>query len=213
MQQPASPFPGATLRPSKIPLQSDRAASWELEFRRRGEAGPAPLPQVQAADDWAVLAALHAAHVPRSAGDQMGPRLRSLRRTGRQPTFSAPAAAHPNSSHRTFSSNPSARMAPILPPTSSTTRRPTKYRYPAGQALKLYWRNFSKGRPGFGEDGSKKYFARKQDCAVCVLKPRCTQNQATRKRVCEKSLPWRRGPCSCRSRPGRSLCRTPIRPI
>ncbi len=32
-------------------------------------------------------------------------------------------------------------------------------------------------------------------------------------RVCEKSLPWRRGPCSCRSRRGRSWCRTPIRPI
>ena len=37
------------------------------------------------------------------------------------------------------------------------------------------------GRPAFGKDGFKKYYARKQDCAVCPLKPRCTPNQATRK--------------------------------
>ena len=30
-------------------------------------------------------------------------------------------------------------------------------------------------------DGFKKYFARKQDCAACTLKPRCTPNQAARK--------------------------------
>jgi transposase len=55
------------------------------------------------------------------------------------------------------------------------------YRCPGGQVLKPYWRNISKGRPEFGKDGFKKYFARKQDCAACALRPRCTPNQATRK--------------------------------
>jgi hypothetical protein len=56
-----------------------------------------------------------------------------------------------------------------------------EYRCPGGRVLKPYWRNISKGRPEFGKDGFKKYFARKQDCAACMLKPRCTPNQATRK--------------------------------
>lgn len=55
------------------------------------------------------------------------------------------------------------------------------YRCPGGKELRPYWRNISKGRPEFGKDGFKKYFARKQDCAACTLKPRCTPNQATRK--------------------------------
>ena len=55
------------------------------------------------------------------------------------------------------------------------------YRCPGGRALKPYWRNISKGRPKFGKDGSKRYFARKEDCAACPLKPRCTPNQPTRK--------------------------------
>jgi transposase len=56
-----------------------------------------------------------------------------------------------------------------------------EYRCPGGRALKPYWRNISKGRPKFGKDGSKRYFARKEDCAACRLKPRCTPNQPTRK--------------------------------
>jgi transposase len=56
-----------------------------------------------------------------------------------------------------------------------------EYRCPRGRALKPYWRNISKGRPKFGKDGSKRYFARKEDCAPCPLKPRCTPNQPTRK--------------------------------
>ena len=55
------------------------------------------------------------------------------------------------------------------------------YRCPGGKVLKPYWRNISAGRPEFGKDGFKKYFARKQDCAACPLKPRCTPIQATRK--------------------------------
>ena len=56
-----------------------------------------------------------------------------------------------------------------------------EYRCPRGRALKPYWRNISKGRPKFGKDGSKRYFARKEDCTACPLKPRCTPNQPTRK--------------------------------
>ena len=56
-----------------------------------------------------------------------------------------------------------------------------EYRCPGGRALKPYWRNIAKGRPEFGKDGSKRYFARKEDCATCPLKPLCTPNQATRK--------------------------------
>jgi transposase len=55
------------------------------------------------------------------------------------------------------------------------------YRCPGGRELRPYWRNISKGRPEFGKDDFKKYFARKQDCAACALKPQCTPNQVTRK--------------------------------
>ena len=56
-----------------------------------------------------------------------------------------------------------------------------EYACPGGKALKPYWRTIAKGRPEFGKDGSKRYFARKEDCADCELKSRCTPNQATRK--------------------------------
>jgi transposase len=56
-----------------------------------------------------------------------------------------------------------------------------EYACPGGKKLKPYWRDIAKARPEFGKDGFKKYFARKQDCAVCPLKPRCTPNQPTRK--------------------------------
>jgi hypothetical protein len=55
------------------------------------------------------------------------------------------------------------------------------YKCPGGKELKPYWRNISKGRPKFGKDGSKRYFARKEECAACLLKCHCTPNQATRK--------------------------------
>ena len=56
-----------------------------------------------------------------------------------------------------------------------------EYRCPGGRALKPYWRDISKGRPEFGKDGFKRYFARREDCRPCLLKPLCTPNQATRK--------------------------------
>ncbi len=56
-----------------------------------------------------------------------------------------------------------------------------EFRCPGEQALKPYWRNISKGRPEFGKDGTKRYFAWKNDCAACPLKPKCTPNQVTRK--------------------------------
>ena len=55
------------------------------------------------------------------------------------------------------------------------------YQCPGRRELRPYWRNISKGRPAFGKDGFKKYYARKQDCVACHLKPRCTPNQVTRK--------------------------------
>jgi transposase len=55
------------------------------------------------------------------------------------------------------------------------------YKCPGGRELRPYWRGISEGRPAFSKDGFKKYFARKQDCATCPLKPRCTPNQTTRK--------------------------------
>ena len=55
------------------------------------------------------------------------------------------------------------------------------YNCPGGRELRPYWRHISKGRPAFGKDGFKKYYARKKDCAACPLKPRCTPNQTTRK--------------------------------
>ena len=56
-----------------------------------------------------------------------------------------------------------------------------EYACPGAKTLKPYWRNISKERPKFGKDGFKRYFARKEDCAACALKPQCTPNQATRK--------------------------------
>jgi transposase len=55
------------------------------------------------------------------------------------------------------------------------------YTCPGGKMLKPYWRDIARQRPEVGPDGFKRYFARKQDCAACALKPRCTPNQPTRK--------------------------------
>ena len=59
--------------------------------------------------------------------------------------------------------------------------RADAYACPGGKMLKPYWRDITRRRPEFGPDGFKRYFARKQDCAACALKPRCTPNQPTRK--------------------------------
>ena len=56
-----------------------------------------------------------------------------------------------------------------------------EYACPGGKALRPYWRNIAKDRPDFGKDGFKKYYARKEDCAACALKPKCTPRQTTRK--------------------------------
>jgi transposase len=55
------------------------------------------------------------------------------------------------------------------------------YTCPAGQKLKPYWRDISQSRPEFGKDGFKRYFARRQDCGACPMKPGCTPNQPARK--------------------------------
>ena len=56
-----------------------------------------------------------------------------------------------------------------------------QYTCPGGKPLKPYWRDISKERPEYGRDGFKRYYARKQDCAACTLKSRCSPNQPTRK--------------------------------
>jgi hypothetical protein len=55
------------------------------------------------------------------------------------------------------------------------------YTCPAGQELRPYWRDISRSRPEFGKDGFKRYFARRQDCGACPMKPGCTPNQPARK--------------------------------
>lgn len=54
-----------------------------------------------------------------------------------------------------------------------------QYTCPGGKPLKPYWRDISKERPEYGRDGFKRYYARKQDCAACTLKSRCSPNQPT----------------------------------
>jgi transposase len=56
------------------------------------------------------------------------------------------------------------------------------YVCPGGKELKKYHRNFSRPRgEGLTKDGTLIYFARKQDCDACVLKPKCCPNMPARK--------------------------------
>ena len=55
------------------------------------------------------------------------------------------------------------------------------YVCPAGKELKKYHRSFPKPRDGLTKDGTMIYFARKQDCHACPLKPRCCPNTPARK--------------------------------
>ena len=50
------------------------------------------------------------------------------------------------------------------------------YVCPAGKELKKYHRSFPKPRDGVTKDGTKIYFARKQDCHACTLKSQCCPN-------------------------------------
>jgi hypothetical protein len=58
------------------------------------------------------------------------------------------------------------------------------YVCPAGKELKKYHRSFPKPRDGLTKDGTMIYFARKEDCHACALKPpvlperACAQNCA-----------------------------------
>ena len=51
----------------------------------------------------------------------------------------------------------------------------------AAKKLKKYHRAFSKPREGPTKDGTLLYFARKQDCEACALKPKCCPNRPARK--------------------------------
>ena len=55
------------------------------------------------------------------------------------------------------------------------------YICPAGKELKKYHRSFPKPRDGLTKDGTMIYFARKQDCHACALKPQCCPNMPARK--------------------------------
>jgi radical SAM protein with 4Fe4S-binding SPASM domain len=55
------------------------------------------------------------------------------------------------------------------------------YVCPAGKELKKYYRSFPKPRDGVTKDGTMIYFARKQDCHACTLKPQCCPNMLARK--------------------------------
>jgi transposase len=55
------------------------------------------------------------------------------------------------------------------------------YVCPGGKELKKYHRPFSKPRDGMTKDGMLIYFARKQDCDACALKPKCCPNMPARK--------------------------------
>ena len=62
------------------------------------------------------------------------------------------------------------------------------YTCPGGKDLKKYHRPFSKPRDGLTKDGTLLYFARKQDCDACALKPKCCPNTPARKIA--RSGPW-----------------------
>jgi transposase len=55
------------------------------------------------------------------------------------------------------------------------------YFCPNGKELKKYHRRFAKPRAGPTKDGTLIYFARKQDCDACALKPKCCPNMPARK--------------------------------
>jgi hypothetical protein len=55
------------------------------------------------------------------------------------------------------------------------------YVCPGGQELRKYHRAFAKPRDGLTKDGTMIYFARKQDCEACALKPKCCPNVPARK--------------------------------
>jgi Transposase DDE domain len=52
---------------------------------------------------------------------------------------------------------------------------------PGGKELRKYHRAFAKLRDGLTKDGTVIYFARKQDCHACALKPQCCPNVPARK--------------------------------
>jgi transposase len=56
-----------------------------------------------------------------------------------------------------------------------------QYICPGGKELKLYQRSFTAPRAGVDKDGFMRYRARKSDCDVCALKPRCCPGQPARK--------------------------------
>ena len=55
------------------------------------------------------------------------------------------------------------------------------YVCPGGKELRKYHRAFAKPRDGLTKEDTMIYFARKQDCEACALKPKCCPNVPARK--------------------------------
>src|SRR5277367_662805 len=55
------------------------------------------------------------------------------------------------------------------------------YLCPGGKELRKYHRAFAKPRDGVTKEGTMIFFARKQDCEACALKPKCCPNVPARK--------------------------------
>lgn len=55
-----------------------------------------------------------------------------------------------------------------------------EYVCPAGKKLRVLNRSYARPRSGVTKDGYRKYRARRADCSVCPLKPRCSPNQPGR---------------------------------
>jgi hypothetical protein len=56
-----------------------------------------------------------------------------------------------------------------------------RYVCPGGKELRKYHRSFSKPPDGVTKEGTTIYFARKNDCEACALKPKCCPNAPARK--------------------------------
>jgi hypothetical protein len=72
------------------------------------------------------------------------------------------------------------RTEPSPAATSPSIRRATLC-LPSGKELRKYHRAFAQPRDGLTKDGTMIYFARKQDCEDCALKPKCCPNTPARK--------------------------------
>src|SRR5271165_6780451 len=79
------------------------------------------------------------------------------------------------------------------------------YVCPGGKELRKYHRTFAQPRRGLTKDGTLIYFARKQDCDACALKPKCCPNVPARKIARSVHEAARQSPCDRKDRGLRRL--------